>query len=96
MAPSKDQLLSVLKAAGHQPRVVASEDGAALAVLPHGGRILGLFSDESDTNFLWTIRRWHAPRLPRNISPLRTGTTVAAIALGSLRRSISFFQIFPT
>jgi len=52
--PKKDRLVSVLQAAGHPPRIVTGEGGASLAVLPHGGRILGLFGGESDTNFLWT------------------------------------------
>ncbi len=54
MVPNKEELFSILRAAGHQPLVVASEAGASILLLPHGGRILGLFSESSGTNFLWT------------------------------------------
>ena len=52
--PNKEELLSLLQASGHQPLVITSVAGASLLVLPHGGRVLGLFSERSGINFLWT------------------------------------------
>jgi len=47
-------LREVLSAAGHAPETLGSPGGGAVLVLPYGGRILGLFDDEHDANFLWT------------------------------------------
>lgn len=52
--PGKDQLISSLKAAGQSPQLSIDDVGTTVMVLPNGGRILGLFSPDSQTNFLWT------------------------------------------
>jgi hypothetical protein len=39
---------------GKQPKVWESPDGSTALVLPYGGRILGLFTPDSETNFFWT------------------------------------------
>ncbi|HMP06154.1 MAG TPA: hypothetical protein PJ982_07390 [Lacipirellulaceae bacterium] len=50
----KDVLLSALEGAGKRPLSLMGERGETIIVLPHGGRVLGLFSAVSDRNFLWT------------------------------------------
>ena len=47
-------LVDTLAKAGKSTRTWASPDGSELLVLPHGGRILGLFAPGSGKNFLWT------------------------------------------
>jgi hypothetical protein len=47
-------LVNVLKRVGRPTRVFRSPDGTRVLVLPYGGRVLGLFSPQSDTNFYWT------------------------------------------
>jgi len=47
-------LVDTLAAAGKSTTVWTSPDGSSALVLPHGGRILGLFASESSENFLWT------------------------------------------
>lgn len=50
-----DQVQHVLEAMGRKPEEVDLGDCGRAMVLPHGGRILGLYSSESsDENFLWT------------------------------------------
>jgi hypothetical protein len=48
------KLIDVLSAAGQPPRVYRQPDGGAVLLLPHGGRVLGLFSPNCDENFFWT------------------------------------------
>jgi len=48
------KLIDVLTAAGQPPRVYRQPDGSAVLLLPHGGRVLGLFSPASEENFYWT------------------------------------------
>ncbi len=47
-------LLGVLRKAGHPGRVLRMADGTRVLVLPHGGRVLGLFPPKSGENFYWT------------------------------------------
>ncbi len=47
-------LIDTLNAAGQATEVYESPDGSRALVLPHGGRILGLFSPQSEENFFWT------------------------------------------
>jgi hypothetical protein len=47
-------LVNVLRQAGQPTRVFESPDGTRVLVLPHGGRVLGLFSPQSGKNFYWT------------------------------------------
>jgi len=47
-------LLGVLRGAGHPGRVLRMADGTRVLVLPHGGRVLGLFPPKSGENFYWT------------------------------------------
>jgi hypothetical protein len=50
----KQKLKEVL-AAVHKPvETYCSPDGSELMILPHGGRMLGLFAPASDENFYWT------------------------------------------
>lgn len=48
------KMLEVLREIGKQTEFYASPDGSRALVLPHGGRILGLFAPGSDENFFWT------------------------------------------
>lgn len=48
------KLISVLKKAGKPTRVFESADGTRVLILPHGGRVLGLFAPQSEENFYWT------------------------------------------
>jgi len=51
--PSKTQLIEILKKNGQAPSVVENSDGSSTLVLPHGGRILGLYLPGSEENLLW-------------------------------------------
>jgi hypothetical protein len=53
-APPKRALLEVLKAAEQESRVITQPDGTDLLLLPHGGRMLGLYAPGSQENFYWT------------------------------------------
>ncbi len=48
------ELLGVLRRAGHPGRVLRMADGTRVLILPHGGRVLGLFAPGSAENFYWT------------------------------------------
>jgi hypothetical protein len=50
----KHRLSEILSQAGQQPSEHRNPDGSTVLVLPHGGRVLGLFPPESDENFFWT------------------------------------------
>jgi hypothetical protein len=52
--PPRQDLISALQGAGQQPLSLAGPRGETILMLPHGGRILGLYSPQSDENFLWT------------------------------------------
>lgn len=47
-------LTSVLKKVGQPTKVLKMADGTSVLVLPHGGRVLGLFAPQSEDNFYWT------------------------------------------
>jgi hypothetical protein len=48
------KLIATLKAVGKPTELHRTGDGTRLLILPYGGRILGVFSPQSDENFLWT------------------------------------------
>ena len=48
------RLRNVLAEVGKDPRTLEFPDGTRLLVLPHGARVLGLFTPGSDENFFWT------------------------------------------
>lgn len=48
------KLAQTLEAAGKPTHVCRNPDGSRVLVLPHGGRVLGLFAPGSDENFFWT------------------------------------------
>lgn len=58
-------LVNVLKQAGKPARIYKSPDGTRLLVLPHGGRVLGLFAPNSEENFYWTNPALAAPESAR-------------------------------
>jgi hypothetical protein len=47
-------LQKVLRATGRHPETLSFADGTRLLVLPHGGRLLGVFAAGSEENFYWT------------------------------------------
>ncbi|MFN0171322.1 MAG: DUF6786 family protein [Bryobacteraceae bacterium] len=47
-------LIEVLREAGKNPESVTFADGTRVLLLPHGGRVLGLFAAGSEENFYWT------------------------------------------
>ena len=49
-----DNLIRILKEAGKQTEVVRLENGSEVLLLPHGGRVLGLFAVGDADNFYWT------------------------------------------
>lgn len=53
-SPTLAQLLAALEGAGRPGEVLTGADGTRILVLPHGGRILGLFPPGSEDNLLWT------------------------------------------
>jgi hypothetical protein len=53
-AATSEQLVETLRTVGKEPVRLTSGSGLSVLVLPYGGRILGLFSPESNVNFLWT------------------------------------------
>lgn len=48
------KLSETLNAAGKPTELFTSSDGSRVLMLPHGGRVLGLFTGVSDENFYWT------------------------------------------
>lgn len=52
--PSLSGLVDVLGRAGKVTKTIKMPDGTAILVLLYGGRLLGLFSPESEENFYWT------------------------------------------
>ncbi len=50
----KETLIDSLKGAGMAVELCKYQDGSEILILPHGGRILGLFTAQSSQNFLWT------------------------------------------
>jgi len=50
----KNGLVSVLNAVGKQTQEIVHPDGTVLLLLPHGGRVLGLYTGNSEENLFWT------------------------------------------
>lgn len=50
----KKKLADILKNAGKDVSIHKGADGSEILILPHGGRILGLYAPENTENFLWT------------------------------------------
>ena len=48
-----EDLVKTLSSVGKPTELYQSPDGTRVLILPHGGRILGLYSAESGENFLW-------------------------------------------
>src|SRR5512146_373682 len=46
--------METLEAAGRGTVLREYPDGTRILVMPHGGRLLGLFGSRTDENFLWT------------------------------------------
>ena len=87
----KDLLIASLTDAGLPLELFACQDGGEVLVLPHGGRILGLFTAESSQNFLWTHPHSTRSRRPGPFSAPSSGTIPVGIAPGWLPKSISSF-----
>jgi hypothetical protein len=49
-----EALLKCLNSIGKPTELYRSPDGSTLLILPHGGRVLGLYAPGSSENFLWT------------------------------------------
>jgi hypothetical protein len=49
-----EQLVDVLNGAGKSTHTYSSPDGSRVLLLPHGGRVLGLFAPGVTENFYWT------------------------------------------
>src|SRR5689334_12873681 len=49
-----EKLIHTLNAAGQPTEMYESTDGSNILILPHGGRILGLFAPHGGENFFWT------------------------------------------
>jgi len=47
-------LIRTLEAVGKPTEIYESSDGSKVLILPHGGRILGLYSPQREENFFWT------------------------------------------
>jgi hypothetical protein len=52
--PTHRNLAENLRAAGKSTETWESPDGTRVLVLPHGGRVLGLFAPNDEENFFWT------------------------------------------
>ncbi|BBO33715.1 hypothetical protein PLANPX_3327 [Lacipirellula parvula] len=64
-APPKQQLIESLERASRPPLTLTGPSGETVLVLPHGGRVLGLYSSASSKNFLWTSAAISSPELAR-------------------------------
>lgn len=51
---TKSRLVSVLSASGKETLLYDWGAGGSALILPHGGRVIGLFTPESEENFFWT------------------------------------------
>jgi hypothetical protein len=49
-----ENLTRTLNAVGKTTALYETPDGSKVLILPHGGRILGLFAPQHEENFLWT------------------------------------------
>lgn len=64
-APGKQELIAALTAAGQQPQTLVGERGETIVILPHGGRVLGVFAPGSERNLLWTAPTLSAEKTAR-------------------------------
>ncbi len=48
------KLINILEGAAKPTVTFESTDGSRILILPHGGRILGLYSPQDEENFFWT------------------------------------------
>lgn len=64
-APSRQTLAAALEGAGRTPLSLTGEAGDKVLVLPHGGRVMGLYSAASEKNFLWTSAAVSSSELAR-------------------------------
>jgi hypothetical protein len=65
LADDKQTLLTALDAVGKTTATLSNAAGQSVMVLPYGGRVLGLFSEQIAPNFLWTnpaLRRTETTR----------------------------------
>ncbi|RIK79841.1 MAG: hypothetical protein DCC67_10000 [Planctomycetota bacterium] len=62
-------MIAALEGAGQRPLSLAGDSGETIVVLPHGGRVLGLYSAASDQNFLWTSAAVSSAKLAREHFP---------------------------
>lgn len=53
-AAGMSKLVDTLAQVGKATRVVTNPDGTRVLLLPYGGRVLGLFAPENESNFYWT------------------------------------------
>ena len=51
---NRQHLVNNLEAIGKSPAPWESPDGTRVLILPHGGRVLGLFASDDEENFFWT------------------------------------------
>ncbi|MGD0896596.1 MAG: hypothetical protein ABR915_02090 [Thermoguttaceae bacterium] len=61
----KRNLMETLRGIGKPTDLCLAPDGSSILVLPHGGRILGLFAPGSEENFLWTHPALASPATAR-------------------------------
>jgi hypothetical protein len=59
------ELSEILSAVGKPTEAIESDDGSRILVLPHGGRVIGLFPADSGRNFLWTHPALENPETAR-------------------------------
>ena len=59
------RLANTLNQAGFPTRTVRFSDGTRLLLLPHGGRLLGVYPPKSNLNFLWTHDALRSPKTVR-------------------------------
>lgn len=64
----KNMLAETLWSAGLPAHVWDSQDGSSAVISPSSGRILGLFSPASNTNFLWTHPALSSTQATRELS----------------------------
>lgn len=60
-----EALIQCLNDAGQPTERLRSPDGSEVLVLPHGGRVLGLFAPASSENFFWTNDALSSPTSAR-------------------------------
>lgn len=58
-----NEIVETLTAVGKQTETMHLRDGSRVLLMPHGGRVLGLFSRSSAENFYWTNPALASPEL---------------------------------